>query len=124
LREVEAGAELAFAAGHLAFVSFVVVAGQVKQAVENEDFDFGHEGMVLLDGLPEGGGNGDGEVAGNFFGGSSRYRAFSGKREYVCSFVLAAKLAVKLADRRVRGEQHGDLAFKANGGLSICEKAR
>jgi hypothetical protein len=43
LRQVEFGAEEAFAAGHLASVGFVVVTGEMEQAMENENFDFGGE---------------------------------------------------------------------------------
>ena len=43
LRQVEFGAEQAFAAGHLAFVGFVVVTGEMEQTVKNENFDFGRE---------------------------------------------------------------------------------
>jgi hypothetical protein len=34
-------AKEAFAAGHLSDVDLVIVAGEMKQAVEDEDFDFG-----------------------------------------------------------------------------------
>jgi hypothetical protein len=51
LWEAQPGAELALAAGHLAVVYFVVVAGEVEQAVENEDLDFRRERMALLGGL-------------------------------------------------------------------------
>ena len=40
LREVELGAELAFAAGHLAGVGFVIVAAEMKQAVKNQHLQF------------------------------------------------------------------------------------
>ena len=40
LGEAEAGAEFLFAAGHLAGVGFVVVAGEVEEAVEDEDLQF------------------------------------------------------------------------------------
>ena len=43
LREVEAGAEQPFAAGHFAVVGFVVMTGEMKQSVKNEDFDLNGE---------------------------------------------------------------------------------
>ena len=36
---MELGAEGGFAGGHLAFVGLVVFAGDVEEAVEDEDFD-------------------------------------------------------------------------------------
>jgi hypothetical protein len=41
LRESEAGTQQALAAGHFAFIGLVVVAGEVQEAVQDEDFDFG-----------------------------------------------------------------------------------
>jgi mannose-6-phosphate isomerase-like protein (cupin superfamily) len=41
LREIESGAELALSASHLAGAGFVVVSGEMKQTVKDEDFDFG-----------------------------------------------------------------------------------
>jgi hypothetical protein len=57
LREGELGAEFLLAAGHFAVVDFVVVAGEMEQAVKDEDFDFDGEGVALFDGLAAGGGD-------------------------------------------------------------------
>ena len=43
LRQVEFGAEEAFAAGHLPRVRFVVMTGKMEQTVKDENFDFGGE---------------------------------------------------------------------------------
>jgi hypothetical protein len=118
LRQAEAGAEPALAAGHLAGVGFVVVTGEMEQAVKDEDFDFGRERMTLLAGLAQRGGDADGQVTGDLFSAD----AFGGKGEHVGGFVLVAELAIEFANRRVGGEQHCDLAFEANGGLRFGEK--
>ena len=117
MREAEPGAELAFAAGHLAVIAFVVVTGEMEQAMENQDLDLGGEGMALLDCLLERGGHGDGQVAGERFGGRSRYWAFGGKGENVGCLVFAAKLAVEAANGGVGGQQDGDFALEASCGL-------
>jgi hypothetical protein len=39
LREVEAGAKEALAAGHLAFIGLVVISGKMQQAMQDKDFD-------------------------------------------------------------------------------------
>jgi hypothetical protein len=39
LREAEAGAEQTLTAGHLALVGLVVIAGQMQQAMQDEDFN-------------------------------------------------------------------------------------
>ena len=39
LWQTQLGAKQHFAAGHLAGVGFVVVAGEMEEAVEDEDFD-------------------------------------------------------------------------------------
>jgi hypothetical protein len=66
----------------------------------------------------ERGGNADGQVAGDLLGAD----AFGGKGEHVGGFVLAAKLAIELADGGVGGQQHGDLALEADGGLRSARK--
>ncbi len=44
--EPEFAAEFGFAGGHLAFVGLVVFAGEVEEAVEDEDLYFGVEGWL------------------------------------------------------------------------------
>ena len=65
------------------------------------------------------GGDADGEVAGDFFSAD----AFGGKREHVGGFVLAAELAVELADGGVGGEQDRDFALETDSGLRFGKKA-
>jgi len=64
---MELGAEAALAARHLAGVGCVVVAGEVQQAVQDEDFELCAKEVAVLSGLAAGGWNADGEVAGDFF---------------------------------------------------------
>jgi len=87
--------------------------------VKDKDFDFRRERVILLDGLLSRRGNGDGQVAGDFF----RANAFSWERQHVGGFVFAAKLAVELANRRVGGEQNRDLTLEADGFLSLGKEA-
>jgi hypothetical protein len=77
-------------------------------------------GMALFDRLTEGGGDADGQVAGDLLGAD----AFGGKGEHVRCLVLVAKLTIEAADGGVGGELHGDFALEANGGLGILEEAR
>ena len=64
--QVESGAEAAFAAIHLAGVGFVIVAGEVKQAVRMRTFNsIAENGRTWR--LAAGSGDADGEVAGEFF---------------------------------------------------------
>ncbi len=122
LRELELGAELALAEGHLARVGLVVVAGKVEKAVQNEHLDFGGKRMALLDGLFERRGNADGQIAG------LRFRSFeAGNRirregEDICCLVLASELAIEAADVGVCCEQDGDFALEADDGLRLGEK--
>jgi len=55
-------AEVGFASGHLSGVSLVVFTGQVKQTVEEEDFNFDLEGMGEVGGLAGGGVEREAEV--------------------------------------------------------------
>jgi hypothetical protein len=116
--QAEASAEEAFAARHLAGVGLVVVASQMEQAMEHEYFDLGGEGMSLFDGLTEGGGNADGEVAGEVFSAD----ASGGEGENVGGLVFAAKLTIEAANGGVGGEQDGDLSFEPDGGLGQLEE--
>jgi hypothetical protein len=64
--EAELAAEGGFAGGHFAVVGFVVFAGEVEEAVEDENFDFVGQGVAVGGGLAGGGFERDGEVAGVF----------------------------------------------------------
>jgi hypothetical protein len=69
LGQVKAGPEGALAAEHLAGVGFVVVAGEMEEAVQDEHLDFDGQGVALASRLAERGGRADGEVAGDAFTG-------------------------------------------------------
>ena len=122
---------MAFAAGHLAGVGFVVVAGEMKQAMEDENFDFDGERMALFDGLRRAVGTLMARSPAIFSSAPmpsarkslQRKGALSGKGEHVGGLVFVAELAVEFANGRVGGEQDGDLAAKADGGLRLSEKA-
>jgi hypothetical protein len=90
----------------------------MEQAVEHQHLDLGGERMALLDGLTERGGNGDGQVPGDFF----RANAVGGKGKHVGGLVFAAELAVQAADSEVGGELHGDFAPEADGCLRQGQK--
>ena len=116
-----ARAAQALAARHLSRVGLVVVSGQMEQAVEDEDFDFYGERMALFRGLALGGGDTDGEIAGNFLGAGCT--CVGREREHVRGLVFAAKAAVETADCGVGGEQDGDLSAEPDGRLRLREKA-
>ena len=118
--EFEFAAEFSFAGGHLALVGLVVFAGEVEQAVEDEDLYFGVEGVVVGGGLAGGGVDGDGEVAGVLRG----YLGWRGEAEDVGGLVLAAIGAVEALEFGVGGEEDVDLAFEADGGSGAVEEAR
>ena len=69
------------AAVHLAGVGFVVVAGEMDKAVENEDLQLNRKRVALLDGLAAGGGDADGDVARNFFRGFELWTRFKAGKE-------------------------------------------
>jgi hypothetical protein len=117
--EAEVGTELGFAVGHLAAVGLVVEAGEVKQAVEEEDADLVAEGVAEGVGLADGGVEGDGEVAGVVRGELGR----GGEAEDVGGLVFAAEGAVEAAELGVGGEEDFDLAGEADGGAGTVEEA-
>jgi hypothetical protein len=120
LRQFELGSQHAFAASHLAVVDLVVVAGEVQQPVQNEDFDFRRERMTLLGCLAERRGHADGKVAGEAFGS----QAFSGKRQDVGGLVLTAKTTIESANGFISGEQDCDLSAETHCSLRGGEEAR
>jgi hypothetical protein len=118
--EAEFGAELGFAVGHFAVVDLVVEAGEVKQAVEEEDADLVAEGVAEGLGLAGGGVERDGEIAGMVGGDLER----SGEAEDVGGFVFAAEGAVETTEFGVGGEENFDLAGEADSGAGAVEEAR
>ena len=95
----------------------MVVAGEVEQAVEDEDFDFRRERVALLDGLAERRGHTDGQVACNFFGGRTANWTLRGEGKHVSGLVLAPEAGIEFADGGIGGEQHGDIAIEPDGCL-------
>jgi hypothetical protein len=122
LREFEAGAELEFAAGHFSVVGFVVVSGEVEEAVEDEDFQFAGEGVALIGSLAAGGIDADGDVSRDFFG-CIQSLVFGREGEDVSGFVDAAELAVEFLDGLICGEEDVDLAAEMDGGLGFGKEA-
>jgi hypothetical protein len=118
--EAEVGTELGFAVGHLAAVGLVVEAGEVKQAVEEEDADLVAEGVAEGVGLADGGVEGDGEVAGVVRGELGR----GGEAEDVGGLVFAAERFVETTECGVVGEQDLDLASEADGKAGAVKEAR
>jgi hypothetical protein len=118
--ETEFVAEGGFAGGHFAIVGFVIFAGEVEEAVEDEDFDLVGERVAVGGGLPGGGFERDGEVAG-VLGGEGGGR---GKAEDVGRFIFAAESFVEVAEGRVVGEEDVDLAWEADCGAGAVEESR
>ena len=118
--ELEFGAEFGFAGGHLAGVGLVVEAGEVEQAVEEQDADLDVEGVAEGGGLAGGSVERDGKVAGM----DCELSRGRGEAEDVGGFVLAAVGAVEALERGVAGEEDVDLAGKAYGGAGAGEEAR
>jgi hypothetical protein len=123
LRQAKLCAQVALAAAHLASIGFVVVTGQVQQAMENQDLKLDGQGVAQLRGLAAGSGNANGEVAGDPLRGFCVLEGCGGEREHVGRLVFAAKTAIEPADLPVGGEQHCHLAAKPDCGLGFGEKA-
>jgi hypothetical protein len=104
---------------HFSFVSFVVLAGEMEEAVEEKDFYFIAEGVAVGGGLAGGGVERDGEVAG-VLGGEC---GWCGEAEDVSGFVFAAEVLVEVAEGWVVGEQDVDCSFDADGGSGAVEEA-
>jgi hypothetical protein len=93
----------------------------VQEAVEEEDFDLGGEGVAELQGLVGGDIERDGEVAGE--------RRLAGEvegreGEDVGGRVFAAEAAIELLHGGAGGEQDGDFAEEADGGAGCLDEAR
>jgi hypothetical protein len=105
--------------GHFSVVRLVVLAGEVEESVEEEDFYLVVESVAVGGGLAGGGIKRDGKVAGVLAGECGG----RGEAEDVSGFVLAAEVLVKLAEGGVVGEQDVDCAFDADGGAGAVEEA-
>jgi hypothetical protein len=118
--QAEGSAELGFASGHLAGVGLMVFAGEVEEAVEQEDFYLGGKSIIKKCGLAGGGVEGDGEVACVLLGDLGR----SGEAEDVSGLVFPAVGAVEALKLGVRGEKDVDLTREADGDAGTVEEAR
>jgi hypothetical protein len=93
-----------FFPGHLALVAFVIVAAQMQDSVQRENFDF-FGGRVP---------KGARIVGGDFRRDSNIAREVrlqarqGGKRQDVSGLILAPKAPVKLPQLRIRSHQHID----------------
>lgn len=99
----------------------MVVAGEVEEAVENENFEFGDEGMILFGGLTVRDGKTDGEIAGDFV--FELWVSECRERKNVGGFVVAAEAAIECALIGIGGEEDVDFAAEADDGLGLGEEA-
>jgi hypothetical protein len=104
---------------HLACVGFVIIAGQVEQAMEYQYLELCSNGMAVR-GLAACGFNADSDVACDFF--LVLGQVFGGERKYIRGLVFAAKAVVEIAEDRVSGEQNRHLAAETNCGRSFCHE--
>ena len=123
VRQAETGAQRALAASHPAGIGFVIVTGQVQQAVEDQHFQLGSKGVAACGALPASGFDADGHVARRLLRGPEAWDWLGGKRENVGGLVLVQKAAVKLPDAPVRCEQNRDLAAETDSGLGFSLEA-
>jgi hypothetical protein len=98
----------------------MVFAGEVEEAMEEEDFDLLGKGVAVSGGLAGGGFQRDSEIAGVF----GRECGRRGKAEDVRGFVLSAEGLVKVAEGRVIGEQDINCASHANCDAGAVEESR
>ena len=107
---------------HLAGVGFVIVAGKVNKAVENEDFYLSRKRMSLFEGLAARGFTADGDVAHCFF--LALVQVYGRKGKHIRRLVFAAEAAIEIAEDCVCGKQNGDMAAESDGGLGFSQEAR
>lgn len=119
--QAEAPSQFFFPGSHFAIVGFMVISGEVQQAVQKKNLQFDLESMPELGRLALGGIDGDGKIAGDrWLRGRPavprpRPRGEGGKGQYIGSLIDAAKFLIQFADFPVRGEQHRDLARNRYG---------
>src|SRR5437868_4869831 len=98
----------------------MIFAGEVEEAVKDEDFDFVGERVAVSGGLTCGGFERDGEVAG-VLGCECGGR---GEAEDVGRFIFAAEGFIEVAEGGVVGEEDVDLAWEADCSAGAVEEAR
>src|SRR5674476_275771 len=111
------GAPAFFGASHGPGIGFVIVAHQVKHAVQHEDLDFLLDRVAEFTRLGAGAPQGDGDVAEERTApdprGVPRSR-LCWEREHVGRVVLAAEVAIEAAELGVAGDQGVERAPLAN----------
>lgn len=118
--KAEVAAESCFPDSHFSVVGLVVFAGEMEEAVEEEDFYFVGEGVAVRGCLAGGGVERDGEVTCVFFGELVRRR----EAEDVGGFIFAAKGFIELAEGGVGGEKNVYLTSETYGETGAIEEAR
>jgi hypothetical protein len=94
----------------------MIEAGEVKQAVQQQDLDFGFQGMAEGLGLAGRRLERNRQIASQTGAAAiAGLEAGSGKGEHVGGQVLAPVVAVQLPNLGVAGEQHGNRAAGTNG---------
>ena len=88
---------------HLAAVAFMIVAGEMKQAVQGEDFDLVGNGMAQQSGISSGDLGGDSDIAGGRRVSGSVWQ-FRGEGKHIRWFIFSAKLAIQRAHMRIAGD--------------------
>jgi len=102
----------------------VVEAGEVEEAVEEEDAEFGFERVVEVRGLAGGGIERDGEVAGMLVSGGEAGHGLGGEAEDVGGLVLATEGAIEAFELGVGGEEDVDVAPESESGAGAVKEAR
>lgn len=89
--------------------------------MQDEDLDFRREGMALLSRLAKSGRNTDRQITRHFF--PVLNESIGWERKNIGGLVLAAELAIELAELRIICEQNRDLTSYTQGGLRFRKKA-
>jgi hypothetical protein len=100
----------------------MIVSSQVEEAMKNQYLELRSKGVTARSALAARGGNADGDVPCHSLRGHCALKRVGGKRQYVSRLIVAAKTAVQAAHGSVSGQQDGDLAAEADGGLRFGEK--
>jgi hypothetical protein len=123
LRQSQPRAQLKLAASHASGVGFVIVACQMKQAVEDQYFELRFKRVAARCGLAPRRPHADSQVAGHFLFFLALDRFMGRKRKNVSGFVFAAISPVQPPDCLIGREQHADFAAQPHCGLSLAQEA-
>lgn len=114
--------------GHLARVRLVVEAGEMKESMQDEYFDFQGEIMSVAVGLACRGFDRDCHVASNFLRPPFAQvwvqvpEINRREREHVGRLVFVTEAMIEVTDSFIAGEQDGDDAAQGNGLLRLRKK--